>query len=327
MNESSEPVVSVIIPAHNNLDLLQCNLPHTLRILEQELISFELIVVDDSSTEDPEPYLKSLWHTVKVVHLKDCGCFASAFNAGAKKARGVYLLGLNCDTLPSPGFLKTLLKRIETEEEVFAVSPRLLIPNLDYGDEAFTKLHWSHGCWQRYQPLLDIDTFEIQDCSEIFFSVGAAVLYSRAKFNQLGGFDSLFCPFYWEDVDLSWRAWRQGWRCLYEPAATVVHTHRGTINKLPESISVEVIELKNYLLLHWKNLKGYSYWLQHLIFLAGFLRKAFLNQPQYRRSLLLAARQIFEVIERRQNLRCEMNSGKIQMVWSDKQLLSRLNWN
>ncbi|HUR26872.1 MAG TPA: glycosyltransferase, partial [Planctomycetota bacterium] len=85
------------------------------------------------------------------------------------------------------------------------------------------------------------------------FAVGGAFLFRRELFLELGGFDPAFEPFYLEDLDLGWRAWKAGFTCLYVGSSVVEHRHRATIGALvPEPVVLAAIE-RNRLLFHWKH--------------------------------------------------------------------------
>ena len=60
----------------------------------------------------------------------------------------------------------------------------------------------------------------------VAFAVGGTCLFRRVEFLAGGGFDPLYEPFYWEDIDLCWQAWSAGRRVLYQPASVVEHHHR-----------------------------------------------------------------------------------------------------
>jgi GT2 family glycosyltransferase len=64
-----------------------------------------------------------------------------------------------------------------------------------------------------------------------FYAGGGSSAYDRRKFLELGGFDPLLHPFYVEDADVSYMAWKRGWKVLYAPGSIVFHEHRGTIGK------------------------------------------------------------------------------------------------
>src|SRR6185295_16029502 len=86
------------------------------------------------------------------------------------------------------------------------------------------------------------------------FAVGGAALFRKADFLAGGGFDPLYEPFYWEDVDWCWSQWRRGRRVLYQPAAVVEHHHRGTIGRRIGSDFVRAVIEKNRVLFAWKHL-------------------------------------------------------------------------
>ncbi len=68
--------------------------------------------------------------------------------------------------------------------------------------------------------------------------------FRRDRWAELGGFDDLYHPFYWEDVDLGYRAWARDWRVLYEPAAVVYHAQGETIARLHRAAHVEMISAR-----------------------------------------------------------------------------------
>jgi GT2 family glycosyltransferase len=86
------------------------------------------------------------------------------------------------------------------------------------------------------------------------YAVGGTLLFDRARFLELGGFDELFAPFYFEDNDLCWRAARRGWATLAVPAAVVEHHHRGTIGGLMSEDRRRVAVERGELLFNWKHL-------------------------------------------------------------------------
>jgi GT2 family glycosyltransferase len=87
----------------------------------------------------------------------------------------------------------------------------------------------------------------------VAFAVGGACLYRRADFLATG-FDPLFEPFYWEDIDYSWVGWRRGKRVLYQPASVVEHMHRGTIGRRVPADFVRAMVERNRLLFAWKHI-------------------------------------------------------------------------
>ena len=78
--------------------------------------------------------------------------------------------------------------------------------------------------------------------------------FERRKLLELGGFEPLMSPFYWEDVELSYRAWKRGWCILYEPESIVYHDASTTIKKSFKKIKITRIDIRNRFLFLWKNL-------------------------------------------------------------------------
>ena len=87
-----------------------------------------------------------------------------------------------------------------------------------------------------------------------FYGGGGSCAFDRRKFLELGGFDELFRPFYLEDTDLGYQAWKRGWKVMYQPASVVYHEHRGTIGKKFSAAQIDAVLKKNFILFCWKNI-------------------------------------------------------------------------
>jgi GT2 family glycosyltransferase len=98
----------------------------------------------------------------------------------------------------------------------------------------------------------------------VFWAGGGACAIDRRKFEQLGGFDSLYQPFYVEDTDLSYQAWKRGWKSLMAPASRVVHRHRGTSGPRFGDLFVNNTTRRNHYLFVWKNVTDFSMLREHL---------------------------------------------------------------
>jgi GT2 family glycosyltransferase len=88
----------------------------------------------------------------------------------------------------------------------------------------------------------------------ILYCTGCAVVYRRSMLENLGGFDESYSPFYWEDADLGYRAWKRGWKSLYQPACTVYHRHSASISKIPSDFT-SVVKARNSLFFIWRNIE------------------------------------------------------------------------
>jgi GT2 family glycosyltransferase len=99
----------------------------------------------------------------------------------------------------------------------------------------------------------------------VFWAGGGSCAIDRNKYLAIGGFDSLYRPFYVEDTDLSYQAWKRGWKCLLAPASRVVHKHRSTSQAKFGHDFIENTIRKNQYLFIWKNVTDLSMLLEHLV--------------------------------------------------------------
>jgi GT2 family glycosyltransferase len=131
------------------------------------------------------------------------------------------------------------------------------------------------------------------------FAGGGAAMFDRARFIALGGFDPLLSPFYWEDVELSYRAWKRGLEVLYEPRSVVHHRVSSTIGKLRRS-RVRAIQHRNRVIYHWIHLHDRGFLGSH----AGWLLLLSVTAPvrlqfSFLAGLFAALRRLPAILARR----------------------------
>jgi GT2 family glycosyltransferase len=140
------------------------------------------------------------------------------------------------------------------------------------------------------------------DCGRPFYSAfagGGSAMFDKDKFEELGGFDELLSPYYWEDVELSYRAWKRGYKVLYEPAATATHRISSTIGKLDRR-SVRIIQQRNRLLFHWVHVHDRRLLVSHLAWLTLLTLTAPIRlQPWFLVSCLKAIASLPRALHRR----------------------------
>ena len=107
---------------------------------------------------------------------------------------------------------------------------------------------------------------EIRESYPCFYGGGGSCAFDRKKFLEIGGFDELLKPFYLEDTDLGYLAWKRGWKVLYQPASMVYHEHRGTIGKRFSEAYIQNVLRKNFLLFTWKNIHSWGRLISHFWF-------------------------------------------------------------
>ncbi len=241
--------------------------------------------------------------------------FAAQCNFGALKASGDFLLLLNDDVeLPFP-IAQSLLSAF-SEPEVFAVTPQIW--NLQNGivrDEGITRLFWRNYFLWAQGSLKPAQPF-FQPFPVPYFS-GACVLLRKDLFLHLGGFDTNFSPAYWEDVDLSIRAWRRGFKILHHPAGPVWH-HRGrTTGNFPR-IHQDFLYTHNQLFFHWKHLLHEG---KFRLFRLGEISRLFTSLFQKKWFYYAAYREIHSKIPSIQEMR---KKEKAEAVWEETHLWDTL---
>ncbi len=212
------PLLSIVIANWNGARVL----PRCLDALScQTFRDFEIIIVDDASSDNSAEQLSNRFPDIHVIKLARNVGFAAANNLGAKSARGRWLALLNNDAFPHPDWLERLCAATQQYPEYAIFASRLMLAeHPDRLDGAGDVYHVSGIAWRRYHD--QIGERLAQHAEEVFSACGAAALYSREIFLRAGGFDEDFVAYH-EDVDLGFRLRLQGHRCLYIPDAIVEH--------------------------------------------------------------------------------------------------------
>lgn len=255
--------ISIIIPNYNGADLLRKNLPKVLAVVGDA----EIIIVDDASTDGSLRVLDSFKSKIKVIKNERNLGFSSAVNKAVKEARGEMLILLNTDVVPEKDFLSPLLSHF-SDQNVFAVGC------MDKSTENGKIILRGRGigCWKR--GFFVHARGEVDKINTLWVSGGSGA-FRRSIWEKLGGFDDLYNPFYWEDIDLSYRALKSGYKILFEPKSTVIHEHeKGAIKKKFSSSYIKKIAYRNQFIFSWKNATDLNLQFTHLFWLPYHFVKA-----------------------------------------------------
>ena len=264
---------SVVIPNWNGRDLLAQYLPSVIAALAGHPEN-EIIVVDNGSTDGSADFVRQSFPAVKLLALPhNCG-FGGGSNAGFRAARNDIVVLLNSDMRVAPDFLAPLLSGFR-DPQVFAVSCQIFFrdPARLREETGLTQAWWQDGSL-RVRHRIDPAITDLFPC---FYGGGGSCAFDRRKFLQLGGFDELLAPFYLEDTDLGYMAWKRGWKVLYQPRSIVYHEHRGTIGKRFSEAQIQAVLKKNHLLFCWKNIHDWRMLAAHFFFNYGAALAALLS--------------------------------------------------
>ncbi|MGB9804036.1 MAG: glycosyltransferase family 2 protein [Desulfofundulus sp.] len=223
--DTNTMLVSIIIPVHNQLEHIQKCL-QALWENTSRTFPWELIIVDNNSDKETATWLKSLGGRVRLISNSSNTGFVHACNQGAAASRGKYLLFLNSDTRPLPGWLTALVAALQENSRVGAAGARLLYP--DGRLQEAGAIIWRDGTGWNYGRGDDPTLPRYNYPRPVDYCSGACLMVRAHLFRALGGFDLRFAPMYYEDADLCFGLRRAGWAVLYVPGAVVIHYDGGT---------------------------------------------------------------------------------------------------
>lgn len=215
---------SIIIPVWNKRELTEQCLSELARVTFG--ISYEVIVVDNHSTDDTAQFLNQLSGDIQIIRNSENLGFAKACNQGAQAARGRFLIFLNNDTIPLSNWLTALVAEVTSHPEVGIVGSKLLYEDdtiqhagVVFSREGLMPYHLYRHFHRDHPAVNQRRTFQ---------SVTAAcMLIRREVFETAGGFDEGFQNGL-EDVDLCLKVSDKGWQIAYQPLSMLYHLESQT---------------------------------------------------------------------------------------------------
>jgi GT2 family glycosyltransferase len=217
---SDDPLVSIIIPAYNQF-AYTFNCLESLSVNLSSDLAYEIIIVNDASTDDTLEQLATLVKGIKVLTNAENSGFIRSCNYGASQAKGQYLYFLNNDTRILENCLESLLKLIVNNPQVGAVGSKLIYANSKQQEAG--GIIWNSADGWNYGRLDSPDEPEYNYVRPVDYCSGASLLVPTDLFKQLGGFSQDFIPAYYEDTDLCFALRELGYQVLYQPQSNVIH--------------------------------------------------------------------------------------------------------
>ncbi|MBW2489728.1 MAG: glycosyltransferase, partial [Deltaproteobacteria bacterium] len=241
------PKCSIIIPIFNQAEYTrQC-----IEALYKNTSSsfFEVIVVDNNSTDGTKDYLSSIPEKVKVITNNENLGFAKACNQGAEHSKGYYLIFLNNDTLPQHGWLEEMINTAEKDSLVGMVGSRLLYPDgtIQHAGVYFNE----HGIPYHAFRSAPGDHPAALITRETPGVTGACMLMPKQLFQHIGGFNEDY-HMYVEDVDLCLRTWDVGFKVVYCAESVLTHFESASITDIHRR-DAQVREAWDHLHKSWRN--------------------------------------------------------------------------
>lgn len=252
--------VSIIIPNYNGADLLKQYLPYTFAAADHADVDYEVIVVDDASTDDSIAFVEAHYPQVVLVKNATNRGFSSSCNEGMKVAQYDLLLFLNSDVKLSPDYFEHQWTYFE-QEDTFGVMGRIMSMDQQRMEDT---ARYPNFMGYRIKATSFFYSNDKEPSIPTTYLSGANALVDAKKMKAMGGFDPIFSPFYAEDLDLGLRAWRAGWKCFYEHQSVCYHQVSTTTKNHCTKDWVKEIYYRNRFLVHAIHLEGISFWMWYL---------------------------------------------------------------
>lgn len=273
--------ISIVIPNFNGEVLLKRNLPRVESLLrnyaKKHNTIIEIVINDDGSTDNSREILKLYeekkdeYITYEILYNERNYGFSTTVNRGVARAKGDIVVLLNNDVLPESGFLDPLLAHF-SEAEIFAVGC------MDKSVESKGIVLRGRGVGKWERGFLMHKKGDIEGKETLWVSGGSGA-FRRSYWNTLGGLSEIMNPFYWEDIDLSYRALKAGYKLVFEKESTVIHEHEeGAIKKTSTPKKVRITSYRNQFYFVWINATDTSLILLHILWLPYHLVRACINK-------------------------------------------------
>jgi O-antigen biosynthesis protein len=309
------PDITLIITNWNGRELLLECMPSVLKsVAYDKKRSYEIMVVDDCSSDDSLEILAQEFPTIRAEKTPVNYGFHGANNFGASLSQSRLIMPMNNDIKLDEDALFHLAEHFEDDKETFSVSGKF------YAFDGNTFLYGNRGGYFRNGHFYLYEK-ESDDTSQTLFACGGAFMVDRKGYLKLGGFDPIYHPLYYEEIDLSYRALKRGWKVLYEPKSIAYHKVQSTITRQQKKKQIELISARNNYLFVWKNILDQSLTYQFLFYIPIFLiRDLFRMKSRFWVAFYMALKRLPKILKARRQER-------LDVIFSDQEILQKININ
>jgi len=282
--------IDIIIPSYNGRRLLTKHLP---QVIKHSSYLNKIIVVDNGSTDGTVDWLAEKYPEIQVVRNKTNLGFTIPINQGVAASRSEFFVLLNNDVRPGKDYLKNILSFFH-DDKVFAVS-------FNEAESSWPQISWDGK----------IQFTRGEDKSSPRFSPwgsGGSAIFRRTIWDKIGGFNPIYSPYYWEDIDIGYRAWKMGYKVIWDNHSSVFHEHESTASKLNQTY-VSEIKQRNELIFNWLNITDKDLVREH----RRWLLRHTLTHPGYFKIVFLAL------------IHFLLHKTKLKFTLTDREVLSNVN--
>jgi len=248
-------------------------------------VDFEIIVVDNNSSDDTVIMVKDEFSDVKLLESQENFGFSKANNKGVEISSGEYVLFLNPDTIVHSGALEVLLDVMDDDEQIGACGPKLLNPDGSiqecvggfptFRTQLYSKTLLRHtGLFRKHHKIVKKEKFDYNSRSAVEHLSGAALVVRKSVLQETGLFDTRFF-LYFEDSDLCYRICEKGYKLIYQPKSVITHIGGESTKQLSAR---DKFVFNKSLMLFFRKHRGYAATAMfNIVFKPGFLIKQSLN--------------------------------------------------
>lgn len=246
--------VSVIIPNYNGSQLLKQYLPFTLQAVITANTAYEIIIVDDCSTDDSTTFIRENYPQINLIVNAENRGFSYSCNRGIGAARYELILLLNSDVKLTPDYFEHQWKYF-SRWDTFGVMGCIKDMDGKHIQDA-ARMPAMNGL--KLKTKYFYYSHDDKDRLYTLYLSGANALIHADKLKEIGGFYELFSPFYCEDMELSLRAWRLKWNCYYEHKAVCMHEVSASTKNYETAKRIKTIYFRNRFYMHALHLNGFA---------------------------------------------------------------------
>lgn len=297
--------VSIVIPNYNGEHLLRTNLPQIISASG----NCEIIIVDDGSKDGSCQLIDKHFPQIKIIPLGKNYGFATAVNTGVKNSSGELVMLLNSDVIPQKNYLNPLVKHFQ-DLKVFAAGSLQRT-----GKEWQSQTSQGRGIGKFSRGFLVHSPGRL-DKPDTLWVFAAAAMYRKSIWESLGGMNEIYNPFYWEDIDISYRALKLGYKIIFEPKSMVHHSQGQSIESSFKVNKIKQIVYRNQILFIWLNITDFRYLFSHILYLPyHVVRSILVKDFSFINGLLMAVIKLSGVLRFRRHSR--------RTLLTDKRLLEQ----
>lgn len=257
--------ISVVIPNYNGEHLLAKNLPSLFNAIKE--FDYEIIIVDDCSNDGSISFLQNRYPEVTIIKNKTNLGFSGTCNKGIFAAKLDLVCIVNTDVTFSDDYFKTAITALN-ETNVFAIKGDIINYGKDFQDiintEKSSRVYYKHGFLRLNRDINSTEVTSYLKDNPTFVLLGCCFLCKREILLELGGYNEIYSPFYWEDSDIALRAISLGYKLIYLPEARVFHQMGSTISNHRSNTKRQLVSFRNKFFFTWQHLERKDILLTHI---------------------------------------------------------------